>query len=67
MRAAGGGGVPSPFAEKFETADVKPAFLKRLAELVDLKAIAKSGIKVVYDPFWGAGRGYPSDLFAKRA
>jgi alpha-D-glucose phosphate-specific phosphoglucomutase len=46
----------------FETADVKPAFLKRLDELVDLKAIAKSGIKVVYDPFWGAGRGYMSDL-----
>ena len=46
----------------FETADVKPAFLKRLAELVDLPAIAKSGIKVVYDPFWGAGRGYLSDL-----
>ena len=46
----------------FETADVKPAFLKRLAELVDLKAIAKSGIKVVFDPFWGAGRGYSSDL-----
>jgi alpha-D-glucose phosphate-specific phosphoglucomutase len=46
----------------FETADVKPAFLKRLEDLVDLKAIAKSGIKVVYDPFWGAGRGYSSDL-----
>jgi alpha-D-glucose phosphate-specific phosphoglucomutase len=46
----------------FETADVKPAFLKRLTELVDLKAIAKSGIKVVYDPFWGAGRGYASDV-----
>ena len=46
----------------FETADVKPAFLKRLEELVDLKAIAKSGIKVVYDPFWGAGRGYSSEL-----
>ena len=46
----------------FETADVKPAFLKRLAELVDLKAIARSGIKVVYDPFWGAGRGYSSEL-----
>ena len=42
----------------FDTADVKPAFLKRIAELVDLKAIAKSGIKVVFDPFWGAGRGY---------
>ncbi|HLY42479.1 MAG TPA: phosphoglucomutase/phosphomannomutase family protein [Terracidiphilus sp.] len=42
----------------YETTDVKPAFLKRLGELVDLKAIAKSGIKVVFDPFWGAGRGY---------
>ena len=56
--------IPSLNAPRggFETADVKPGFLKRLAELVDLKAIANSGIKVVYDPFWGAGRGYPSDL-----
>jgi len=45
-------------ASPFETADVKPAFLKRLGELIDLKAIAKSGIKIVFDPFWGAGRGY---------
>jgi alpha-D-glucose phosphate-specific phosphoglucomutase len=42
----------------FETADVKPAYLARIAELVDLKAIAASGIKIVFDPFWGAGRGY---------
>ena len=62
IASGGGGGVPSPAAANFETADVKPAFLKRLAELVDLKAIAKSGIKVVYDPFWGAGRGYPCHL-----
>ena len=61
-KLAGGGGVPSPSDDKFETVDVKPSFLKRLTELVDLKAIAKSGIKIVYDPFWGAGRGYPSDL-----
>jgi len=54
--------VANPPEGGFETADVKPAFLKRLAELVDLKAIAKSGIKVVYDPFWGAGRGYTSDI-----
>jgi len=60
--ASSGGGIPSPFADNFETVDVKPAFLKRLAELVNLKAIAKSGIKLVYDPFWGAGRGYSSDL-----
>jgi alpha-D-glucose phosphate-specific phosphoglucomutase len=57
---ADGGATPSanPPAGGFETTDVKPTFLKRLAELVDLKAIAKSGIKVVFDPFWGAGRGY---------
>jgi alpha-D-glucose phosphate-specific phosphoglucomutase len=51
-----------PPAGGFETVDVKESFLKRIGELVDLKAIAKSGIKVVYDPFWGAGRGYPSDI-----
>ena len=62
--ASAGAAIPkvNPPAEGFETTDVKPAFLKRLAEMVDLKAIAKSGIKVVYDPFWGAGRGYSSDL-----
>jgi len=55
-----GSGIPSGNvpAGGFDTTDVKPAFLKRLTELVNLKAIAKSGIKVVYDPFWGAGRGY---------
>ena len=60
----GGGKVvcADPPGGGFETADVKPAFLKRLGELVDLKAIAQSGIKVVFDPFWGAGRGYSSDL-----
>ena len=65
IAGGGGGGIPSPAAENFETVDVKPSFLKRLAELVDLKAIAKSGIKVVYDPFWGAGRGYASDLLCE--
>ena len=58
--ADSGARIPSapPPAEGFETVNVKDSFLKRLAELVDLTAIAKSGIKVVFDPFWGAGRGY---------
>ena len=43
-------------------ADVKPAYMKKLAEIVDLSAIKKSGIKIVVDPFWGAGRGYQSEL-----
>ena len=61
---ASGAAIPqaNPPADGFETADVKPSFLKRLAELVDLKAIAASGIKIVYDPFWGAGRGYSSEI-----
>jgi alpha-D-glucose phosphate-specific phosphoglucomutase len=59
-----GSNIPSanPPEGGFERVDVKPAFLKRLAELVDLEAIAKSGIKVVFDPFWGAGCGYTSDI-----
>lgn len=44
-----------PPAAGFETADVKPAFLKRLGELIDLRAIASAGIRIVYDPFWGGG------------
>jgi alpha-D-glucose phosphate-specific phosphoglucomutase len=59
---AGADAIPKSESPAAKTTDVKPAFLKRLAQLVDLKAIAKSGIKVVYDPFWGAGRGYSSDL-----
>jgi len=45
-----------------EEVDVCPPYLKRLAELVDLGAIKKSGIKVVFDPFWGAARGYSDVL-----
>jgi phosphomannomutase len=61
-QVAKGGVAHVESTKQYETVDVKPAFLKRLAELVDLKAIAKSGIRIVYDPFWGAGRGYPSVL-----
>ena len=51
--------LPAPEPErKFEEIDVKPDYLKRLGELVNFPAIRKSGIKVVFDPFWGAARGY---------
>jgi phosphoglucomutase len=45
-----------------QTIDPKPAYLARLKEIVDLEAIRKSGLKVAYDPLWGAGRHYPDDL-----
>ncbi|HZU08655.1 MAG TPA: phosphoglucomutase/phosphomannomutase family protein [Pseudacidobacterium sp.] len=57
--------APPGQKQKFEETDVRPDYLKRLAELVDLKAIQKAGIKIVCDPFWGAGRGYASQLLAE--
>ncbi|HTW44283.1 MAG TPA: phosphoglucomutase/phosphomannomutase family protein [Acidobacteriaceae bacterium] len=49
--------APEP-KQKFEEIDVKPDYLKQLGELVNFPAIKRSGIKVVFDPFWGAARGY---------
>jgi alpha-D-glucose phosphate-specific phosphoglucomutase len=42
--------------------DPKPAYLARLKEIVDLKLIRDSGLKVVFDPLWGAARGYSDEL-----
>jgi phosphoglucomutase len=54
-----GEAIPAPdVKEKFEAVDVKPDYLKRLSELVNFPSIQKAGIKVVFDPFWGAARGY---------
>lgn len=52
-------GAEKPKAEQI---DPRPAYLSRLKELIDLAGIKKSGIKVVYDPLWGAARGYPDHL-----
>jgi phosphomannomutase len=46
--------------------DVKPAYLARLREIVDLLAIKKAGLRVVFDPLWGAARGY-SDALLREA
>src|ERR1700731_4406316 len=41
-----------------ESLDPKPMYLKRLGETIDLEAIRKAGVKVAFDPMWGAARGY---------
>ncbi|MGA8620838.1 MAG: phosphoglucomutase/phosphomannomutase family protein [Candidatus Sulfotelmatobacter sp.] len=41
-----------------ESLDVKPGYLKRLAEIVDLETIRKANLQVCFDPMWGAARGY---------
>jgi alpha-D-glucose phosphate-specific phosphoglucomutase len=38
--------------------DPMPAYLDHVRRLVDLKAISTSGLRVVVDPMYGAGRGY---------
>ncbi|HYY70046.1 MAG TPA: phosphoglucomutase/phosphomannomutase family protein [Terriglobales bacterium] len=42
--------------------EVRAAYLARLGELVDLEAIRKAGLRVCFDPLWGAARGYPDSL-----
>jgi len=42
--------------------DPQPAYLKRLAEIIDLDAIKKAGLHVAFDPMWGAARGYSDEL-----
>ena len=53
---------PGPQHPKTENIDIKDHYLARLKEVIDLAAIKKSGLKVVYDPLWGAARGYPDFL-----
>jgi alpha-D-glucose phosphate-specific phosphoglucomutase len=45
-----------------ETLDPKPMYLKRLGEIVDLEVIRKASLRVVFDPMWGAARGYSNEL-----
>src|SRR5579863_915732 len=49
-----------------ESLDVKAGYLQRLGEIVDLDVIRKAGLKVCFDPMWGAARGY-SDEFLLQA
>ena len=59
--AAGGNGSgaqgPGP-----QPLDPKRMYLSRLREIVDLDVIRKAGVRVVFDPFWGAARGYTDEL-----
>src|SRR5437868_12370193 len=42
--------------------DPKPAYLARLREAINVPAIQKAGLRVVFDPLWGAARGYSDSL-----
>ena len=49
-----------------QTIDPRRMYLSRLREIVDLDVIKKAGIKIAFDPMWGAARGY-SDAFLRVA
>ena len=53
-----------PQGAKAESRSIDPRrmYLARLREIVDLKVIAKAGVKVAFDPLWGAARGYSDAL-----
>jgi len=54
-----GAGAKGPGAQAL---DPKRMYLSRLREIVDLNVIRKAGLRVVFDPFWGAARGYTDEL-----
>ena len=63
-------GVPppkaaTPMAAAKESIDVRPAYLARLRDIVDLQAIRKANLKVAFDPLWGAARAYPDRLLSE--
>jgi len=37
-------------------------YLRRLREIIDLKCVKDAGLRIVFDPLWGAARGYPDSL-----
>src|SRR5438445_11813230 len=52
--------VPSQNAQAdAQPLDPRDAYLARLREIIDFPVIKKAGLRVVYDPLWGAARGYP--------
>jgi alpha-D-glucose phosphate-specific phosphoglucomutase len=63
--SAGGDGHASSKAQP-GTLNPRDAYLARLEEIVDLRAIQKAGLRVVFDPLWGAARGY-SDVLLREA
>ena len=53
-----------PQAKKAEAQSIDPRsmYFSRLREIVDFDVIKKSGLKVAFDPMWGAARGYSDAL-----
>ncbi|MGA2353488.1 MAG: phosphoglucomutase/phosphomannomutase family protein [Terriglobales bacterium] len=49
-----------------QSIDPRRMYLSRLREIIDLDVIKKAGLKIAFDPMWGAARGY-SDALLREA
>ncbi len=62
-----GGAAPAGVKKAERKAiEVKSHYLARIKELVDFKAIRERGLKVAFDPMWGASRGYSNVVLRGR-
>jgi alpha-D-glucose phosphate-specific phosphoglucomutase len=48
----------STAAHEAQPIDPRRMYLSRMREMVDFDVIKKSGLKIAFDPLWGAARGY---------
>ncbi len=49
-------------AKQIEYFDAKPAYLRRVAELIDVQPIKDAGLKIVVDNMWGNGAGWLTEI-----
>ena len=48
-----------------ETLDPMPTYLEKIRRTVDLDAIGRSGMRVIYNPMYGAGRNYVDSVLVE--
>jgi len=53
-------------ARGHEEIDPRPAYLENLAEKISVEEMQRAGLKVVFDPLYGAGAGYLDRFLAER-
>lgn len=56
---------PVQKSEKIELYDPKPAFFKYINKRIDFKKIKSAGMKIFYNPLFGSGAGYITELLAE--
>jgi len=58
----GSSSLQAPPKATTQALDPRESYLARLREIIDFDVMKKAGLRVVFDPFWGAARGYPDVL-----